>query len=157
MICRIDLHIDVMVRAYGSCATTPPGQPVLRPGPRTGSSPCLPCWRWPRPSSSPAWPRHCPPACCLRWAPTSRSASPQWASRWRSTRSGPRPRRSRCPRPPRGGVVRAGGGVAGGILLDLLGAGSFPWSVLVLLVPVLVVVVGARTHRFPAQRATTTW
>jgi predicted MFS family arabinose efflux permease len=47
-------------------------------------------------------------------------------------------------------AAMAGGGVAGGVLLGLLGTGSFPWSVLVLLVPVLVVVVGARTHGFPA-------
>lgn len=49
----------------------------------------------------------------------------------------------------------AGGGVIGGILLDLLGSGSFAWSVLVFLAPVLLVVVGARTHGFPARRAST--
>ncbi|MEV4759156.1 MFS transporter [Micromonospora sp. NPDC049559] len=47
-------------------------------------------------------------------------------------------------------AAMAGGGVAGGILLDSLGADSFPWTVLLLLVPVLVVVVAARTHGFPA-------
>ncbi|MFC9324837.1 MFS transporter [Kitasatospora sp. NPDC057015] len=47
-------------------------------------------------------------------------------------------------------VAMAGGGVAGGILLDLLGPRSLPWSVPVLLVPVLAVVVAARTHGFPA-------
>lgn len=46
----------------------------------------------------------------------------------------------------------AGGGAAGGILLDALGPNSFPWSVLILLVPVLLVVIGARAHGFPAKR-----
>ncbi|RKT68646.1 putative MFS family arabinose efflux permease [Saccharothrix variisporea] len=41
-------------------------------------------------------------------------------------------------------VAMAGGGVVGGVLLDAAGPTSFPWSVLVLLVPVLVVV-----RRFP--------
>jgi predicted MFS family arabinose efflux permease len=50
----------------------------------------------------------------------------------------------------------AGGGVAGGILLDLLGPTSFPWSVLVLVMPVLVVVIAARAHGFPAERVRTT-
>lgn len=48
-------------------------------------------------------------------------------------------------------VAMAGGGVVGGILLDRFGAVSFPWSVLVLLAPVLAVVVGARTHGFPGK------
>ena len=52
-------------------------------------------------------------------------------------------------------VAMAGGGVVGGILLDLLGPESFPWSVLALLAPVLVVVLAARTHGFPAGRAAT--
>lgn len=46
----------------------------------------------------------------------------------------------------------AGGGAAGGLLLDTLGPASFPWSVLALLVPVLLVVVAARAHGFPAER-----
>ncbi|MEW9530318.1 MFS transporter [Microbispora sp. NPDC049125] len=50
----------------------------------------------------------------------------------------------------------AGGGAAGGVLLELLGPRSFPWSVLALLVPVLVVVAAARTHGFPVQRPRTT-
>ncbi|MFD3532142.1 MFS transporter [Streptomyces sp. NPDC058664] len=50
-------------------------------------------------------------------------------------------------------VAMAAGGLAGGLLLDLFGSGSFPWSVLILIVPVLAVVVGARTHGFPAERA----
>ncbi|MET9142827.1 MFS transporter [Streptomyces sp. NPDC057197] len=45
------------------------------------------------------------------------------------------------------------GGAAGGVLLDAAGPGSFPWTVLALLVPVLLVVVGARRHGFPAPRA----
>ncbi|TVT60851.1 MFS transporter [Amycolatopsis rhizosphaerae] len=46
----------------------------------------------------------------------------------------------------------AGGGVIGGVLLDLTGPASFPWSVLVLLIPVLAVVLGARRHAFPVRR-----
>ncbi|MGP8303514.1 MFS transporter [Streptomyces inhibens] len=49
-------------------------------------------------------------------------------------------------------AAMAGGGVIGGILLGLLGPASFPWSVLALLIPVLVVVIGARAHGFPAER-----
>ncbi|MDT7639469.1 MAG: hypothetical protein QOC83_3757, partial [Pseudonocardiales bacterium] len=49
-------------------------------------------------------------------------------------------------------AAMAGGGVAGGILLDLLGPGAFPWAVLVLLLPVLAVVIAARTHGFPTER-----
>ena len=47
----------------------------------------------------------------------------------------------------------AAGGAIGGILLEFLGPTSFPWSVLVLLAPALVVVVAARAHGFPAARA----
>ncbi|MDQ1032328.1 putative MFS family arabinose efflux permease [Streptomyces umbrinus] len=46
-------------------------------------------------------------------------------------------------------VAMAGGGVVGGVLLDHLGTGSLPWSVLLLLIPV-VMVVAARTQEFPA-------
>ncbi|MFI6495822.1 MFS transporter [Nonomuraea typhae] len=49
-------------------------------------------------------------------------------------------------------AAMAGGGVAGGVLLGLAGPGSFPWSVLALLVPVLAVVAGARAHGFPVRR-----
>ncbi|QQQ74873.1 MFS transporter [Saccharothrix sp. 6-C] len=49
-------------------------------------------------------------------------------------------------------AAMAGGGVAGGLLLDRFGAGSLPWSALVLLVPALAVVVAARAHGFPAAR-----
>jgi predicted MFS family arabinose efflux permease len=49
-------------------------------------------------------------------------------------------------------AAMAGGGVAGVILLDLLGPGAFPWAVLVLLLPVLAVVIAARTHGFPTER-----
>lgn len=45
-------------------------------------------------------------------------------------------------------AAMAGGGVAGGVLLDHLGTGSLPWSVLLLLVPVVVVV--GRAQGFPA-------
>jgi predicted MFS family arabinose efflux permease len=49
-------------------------------------------------------------------------------------------------------AAMAGGGLAGGLLLDRLGAASLPWSVLVLLLPVLAVVLAAHTHGFPARR-----
>lgn len=48
-------------------------------------------------------------------------------------------------------VAMAGGGVVGGVLLDTFGAASFPWAVLALLVPASIVV-GTRTHAFPAER-----
>ncbi|HWK93523.1 MAG TPA: MFS transporter [Luteimicrobium sp.] len=44
------------------------------------------------------------------------------------------------------------GGAVGGVLLDGMGPASFPWSVLLLLVPALVVVVASRRHGFPARR-----
>jgi predicted MFS family arabinose efflux permease len=47
-------------------------------------------------------------------------------------------------------AAMAGGGVVGGVLLDRFGADTFPWSVPVLLAPVLAVVLGARRHGFPA-------
>ncbi|WP_216208647.1 MFS transporter [Amycolatopsis aidingensis] len=50
-------------------------------------------------------------------------------------------------------AAMAGGGIVGGILLGALGPASFPWSVLVLLVPVLYVVTAARAHGFPARRS----
>ncbi|WP_405636843.1 MFS transporter [Streptomyces sp. NBC_00056] len=53
-------------------------------------------------------------------------------------------------------VAMACGGIAGGILLDLVGSRSFPWTVLLLLVPVLAVVVAARAHGFPARRTART-
>ncbi|MEU3460793.1 MFS transporter [Streptomyces sp. NPDC006733] len=48
-------------------------------------------------------------------------------------------------------VAMAGGGVAGGVLLDTVGSTALPWSVLVLLAPVLLVAVAARVHGFPAR------
>ncbi|NEB81188.1 MFS transporter [Streptomyces sp. SID14478] len=48
-------------------------------------------------------------------------------------------------------VAMAGGGVAGGVLLDVAGSGSFPWMVLLLLAPVLVLVLRSRNHGFPPQ------
>ncbi|MFJ2739367.1 MFS transporter [Streptomyces sp. NPDC087440] len=53
-------------------------------------------------------------------------------------------------------AAMAGGGVVGGILLGLLGSTSFPWSVLVLLVPVLLAVLAARVHGFPKHRTDST-
>lgn len=52
-------------------------------------------------------------------------------------------------------VAMAGGGIVGGILLNLVGPASFPWSVLVLLLPVLIVVIAARKHGFPVKRVST--
>lgn len=49
-------------------------------------------------------------------------------------------------------AAMAGGGVLGGLLLDLLGASAFPWTVLLLLAPVLAAVTGARRHGFPSHR-----
>ena len=49
-------------------------------------------------------------------------------------------------------AAMAGGGIVGGILLDAGGAASLPWSALVLLAPVLVVVLAAHRHGFPARR-----
>lgn len=46
----------------------------------------------------------------------------------------------------------AGGGAVGGLLLDGFGPKSFPWSVLALMIPVLLVVVVAQAHAFPARR-----
>ncbi|RFU38371.1 MFS transporter, partial [Actinomadura logoneensis] len=48
-------------------------------------------------------------------------------------------------------VAMAGGGVAGGVLLDRLGTAALPWTALVLLAPVLAVVVAARRNAFPAR------
>ncbi|WP_225825315.1 MFS transporter [Streptomyces naphthomycinicus] len=49
-------------------------------------------------------------------------------------------------------VAMAAGGVLGGVLLDASGSGSFPWTVLLLLLPVLAVVLAARSHGFPSRR-----
>ena len=49
-------------------------------------------------------------------------------------------------------AAMAAGGVVGGVLLSLAGSESFPWSVLVLLVPVTIDVVVSR-EGFPVQRA----
>ncbi|MYX40549.1 MFS transporter [Streptomyces sp. SID89] len=49
-------------------------------------------------------------------------------------------------------VAMAAGGVLGGVLLDARGSGSFPPTVLLLLLPVLGVVLAARDHGFPARR-----
>ncbi|MEU6667443.1 MFS transporter [Streptomyces sp. NPDC046727] len=47
-------------------------------------------------------------------------------------------------------VAMAAGGIAGGVLLNAVGADAFPWTVLILLVPVLAIVLAARSHGFPA-------
>ncbi|QEL26834.1 MFS transporter [Bosea sp. F3-2] len=44
----------------------------------------------------------------------------------------------------------AGGGLIGGLLLDELGVGSFPWALLALLVPTLLITLTSRRHGFPA-------
>ncbi|GGN86832.1 hypothetical protein GCM10011579_079050 [Streptomyces albiflavescens] len=49
-------------------------------------------------------------------------------------------------------AAMVGGGVTGGILLDLFGPTSFAWAVLGLLLPVLAVVIVARGHGFPRRR-----
>ncbi|MFF8713057.1 MFS transporter [Streptomyces sp. NPDC015184] len=49
-------------------------------------------------------------------------------------------------------AAMAAGGLLGGLLFDLFGVESFARSALVLLVPVLVVVLAARIHGFPAGR-----
>ncbi|MFC7302966.1 MFS transporter [Streptomyces monticola] len=49
-------------------------------------------------------------------------------------------------------AAMAAGGVIGGVLLGLVGAESFPWTLLALLVPVLALVLGARRHGFPLRR-----
>ncbi|HEV7368224.1 MFS transporter [Arenibaculum sp.] len=46
-------------------------------------------------------------------------------------------------------VAIAGGGFFGGILLETLGAGVFPWTVLLVLVPTLLVAWRAKAHGFP--------
>ncbi|MDT0414416.1 MFS transporter [Streptomyces sp. DSM 41982] len=51
-------------------------------------------------------------------------------------------------------VATAGGGLAGGLLLDGLGTGALPWSVLAFLVPALAVAAGARRHGFPVRART---
>ncbi|MEV2257967.1 MFS transporter [Streptomyces anulatus] len=49
-------------------------------------------------------------------------------------------------------AAMAGGGIVGGILLDTTGSGSFPWAVLLLLLPVIAVVLYARGAGFPTRR-----
>ncbi|WP_370413388.1 MFS transporter [Streptomyces fradiae] len=48
-------------------------------------------------------------------------------------------------------VAMAGGGIAGGLVLQAVGVTPFPWIVLALLVPVLVVVLASRAHGFPGK------
>ncbi|UGQ13838.1 MFS transporter [Yinghuangia sp. ASG 101] len=49
-------------------------------------------------------------------------------------------------------AAMAAGGLLGGILLGALGSGSFPWTVVILLIPVLGTVLVARAHGFPVAR-----
>lgn len=49
-------------------------------------------------------------------------------------------------------AAMAGGGIVGGVLLDALGSESFPWTVGLLLLPVIAVVLYARHAGFPARR-----
>ncbi|MBM7440187.1 MFS transporter [Streptomyces sp. HB132] len=49
-------------------------------------------------------------------------------------------------------LAMAGGGITGGILLDVVGSESFPWTVLLLLLPVIAVVLYARQAGFPPRR-----
>ena len=45
----------------------------------------------------------------------------------------------------------AGGGLIGGVLLDTLGAASFPWALVILLTGTLVIAWLARKHGFPVN------
>ncbi|OAB44781.1 MFS transporter [Paenibacillus glacialis] len=45
-----------------------------------------------------------------------------------------------------------GGGVMGGILIETLGVGSFPWALFILLIFALLVAWRAREHGFPSKR-----
>lgn len=47
-------------------------------------------------------------------------------------------------------IAIAGGGLAGGILLETLGVGAFPWTLVVLLIPTFAVAWLARDHGFPS-------
>lgn len=49
-------------------------------------------------------------------------------------------------------AAMAGGGIVGGVLLDALGSESFPWTVGLLLLPVIAVILYARRTGFPARR-----
>ncbi|MGA5804717.1 MFS transporter [Streptomyces cellulosae] len=49
-------------------------------------------------------------------------------------------------------AAMAGGGIVGGVLLDALGSESFPWTVGLLLLPVIAVILYARQAGFPARR-----
>lgn len=46
----------------------------------------------------------------------------------------------------------AAGGAVGGLMLGVWGPGSFPWGAVALMIPVVLVVIGARAHGFPAKR-----
>lgn len=47
-------------------------------------------------------------------------------------------------------IAIAGGGIAGGVLLETLGVASFPWALVVLLMPTLLATWFAKRHGFPS-------
>ena len=48
-------------------------------------------------------------------------------------------------------IAIAGGGIVGGVLLETSGVGAFPWALLALLLPGLLIAWAARAHGFPAK------
>lgn len=50
-----------------------------------------------------------------------------------------------------GNIAIAGGGVAGGVLLETVGVASFPWALIALLIATFVVAWSANHHGFPAS------
>ncbi|PLC06505.1 MFS transporter [Variovorax sp. RO1] len=48
-------------------------------------------------------------------------------------------------------IAIAGGGIVGGVLLETSGVGAFPWALLVLLLPGLLIAWASRAHGFPAK------
>ena len=48
-------------------------------------------------------------------------------------------------------IAIAGGGIVGGVLLETSGVGAFPWALLVLLLPGLLIAWTSRAHGFPAK------
>jgi len=48
-------------------------------------------------------------------------------------------------------IAIAGGGIVGGVLLETSGVGAFPWALLALLLPGLLIAWTSRAHGFPAK------
>ncbi|WP_447777237.1 MFS transporter [Variovorax boronicumulans] len=48
-------------------------------------------------------------------------------------------------------IAIAGGGIVGGVLLETSGVGAFPWALLALLLPGLLIAWASRAHGFPAK------